>query len=95
MSNSPSKLPDLKELGQMSSKFFKALTSCVGEIVDDYKKKRQTVAPEKTEKASTTKRKVTKSKTAKPKTEKQLWPWPNGTKLRIFDLFIRDPFVPR
>jgi len=72
MSNSPSKLPDLKELGQMSSKFFKTLTSCVGEIVDDYKKKRQTVAPEKTEKASTTttKRKVTKSKTAKPKTEK-------------------------
>jgi hypothetical protein len=71
MSNTPSKLPDLKELGQMSSKFFKALTTCVGEIIDDYKSKRQTVAPEETEKTSSTpKPKVTKSKTAKPKTEK-------------------------
>ena len=70
MSNSTSKLPDLKELGEMSSKFFKTLTSCVGEIIDDYKKKRQTLAPEKTEKTSTTKPKATKSKAAKPKTEK-------------------------
>ncbi|KTC65914.1 Uncharacterised protein (plasmid) [Legionella adelaidensis] len=41
MSDLKSKLPDLKELGSMTSKLFKDLKSSVGEIIDDYKKKRE------------------------------------------------------
>lgn len=44
MSNPKSKLPDLKELGEMSSKLYKSLSSCVIDIIDDYKKKRTTEA---------------------------------------------------
>ena len=40
MSDLKSKLPDLKELGEMSSKLFKAISAGVNEIMHDYKEKR-------------------------------------------------------
>lgn len=41
MSDSKSKLPDLKELGSMTNKLFKDLKKSMAEIVEDYKKKRE------------------------------------------------------
>jgi hypothetical protein len=41
MGDFKSKLPDLKELGSMSSKMFKAISGGVSEIIADYKKKRE------------------------------------------------------
>ena len=55
MGDFKSKLPDLKELGSMSEKIFKSLKSSVTEIIEDYKKKRETApeaTPAKTEKES-------------------------------------------
>lgn len=43
MSDFKSKLPDLKELGSMTGKLFNDLKVSVTEIIDDYKKKRETV----------------------------------------------------
>ena len=40
MSDFKSKLPDLKELGSMTSKLFGGLKSTVNEIIHDYKEKR-------------------------------------------------------
>lgn len=40
MSDFKSKLPDLQELTSMTSKLFKGIKASVGEIIDDYKKKR-------------------------------------------------------
>lgn len=41
MSDFKSKLPDLKELADMTGKFFKDMKNSVCEIIDDYKKKRE------------------------------------------------------
>ena len=41
MSDMKSKLPDLKELTDMTSKFFAAMKKSVCEIMADYKKKRE------------------------------------------------------
>lgn len=46
MSDFKSKLPDLKELTSMTKKLFNGLKNSVGEIIDDYKKKRADVATE-------------------------------------------------
>lgn len=46
MSDFKSKLPDLKELTSMGEKLFKGLKSSVTEIIDDYKKKRESMAEE-------------------------------------------------
>ncbi|RUR13302.1 hypothetical protein [Legionella sp. km772] len=40
MSDFKSKLPDLKELGSMTSKLFSGLKTTVNEIIHDYKEKR-------------------------------------------------------
>ncbi|KTD60842.1 hypothetical protein [Legionella shakespearei] len=40
MSDFKSKLPDFQELTSMTSKLFKGLKDSVGEIIEDYKKKR-------------------------------------------------------
>ena len=40
MNDFKSKLPDLKELGSMTSKLFSGLKSTVNEIIHDYKEKR-------------------------------------------------------
>lgn len=40
MSDFKSKLPDFQELTSMTSKLFKGIKASVGEIIDDYKKKR-------------------------------------------------------
>ena len=44
MSDFKSKLPDFKELVSMGGKLINGIKSAVGEIVDDYKKKREPVA---------------------------------------------------
>jgi hypothetical protein len=41
MSDFKSKLPDLKELGSMTSKLFNGIKSSVNEIIHDYKEKRE------------------------------------------------------
>jgi hypothetical protein len=41
MTDFKSKLPDLKELADMTGKFFKDMKESVCEIMDDYKKKRK------------------------------------------------------
>lgn len=41
MSDLKSKLPDLKELADMTGKFFKDIKKSVCEIVEDYQKKRE------------------------------------------------------
>lgn len=46
MSDFKSKLPDMKELGSMASKLFNGVKQSVTEIVEDYKKKRETGAQE-------------------------------------------------
>lgn len=47
MSDSKSKLPDLKELGSMAGKLFKDLKTSVSEIIEDYQKTREQTPPEK------------------------------------------------
>ncbi len=41
MSNEKSKLPDLEELGSMTSKLFNGIKKTVNEIMHDYKEKRE------------------------------------------------------
>lgn len=41
MSDFKSKLPDLKELGSMTSKLFDGIKNSVNEIISDYKQKRE------------------------------------------------------
>lgn len=41
MSDFKSKLPDLSEIGSMASKLFKDVSKSVGEIITDYKEKRE------------------------------------------------------
>lgn len=51
MSDFKSKLPDLKELGEMTGKLFRDIKTSVGEIIDNYKQKHP--QPEKTEPVAT------------------------------------------
>lgn len=70
MADFKSKLPDLKELGAMTSKFFKDMSKSVCEIVDDYKAKRQAgdTAPE-AEKVEPVEAKPAPKKRKSPKSE--------------------------
>jgi len=47
MSDFKSKIPNIKELGSMANKLFNGVKSSVGEIIEDYKKNRGNVPPEK------------------------------------------------
>ncbi len=58
MGDFKSKLPDLKELGSMTSKLFRDIKNSVSEIITDYKEKHPTPPPE--EKAETVVVKETK-----------------------------------
>ena len=48
MSDFKSKLPDLKELGDMTSKLFGDIKTSISEIIDSYKNKHPQSAPKKT-----------------------------------------------
>lgn len=47
MSDFKSKLPDLKELGDMTSKLFGDIKTSISEIMDNYKNKHPQSAPKK------------------------------------------------
>ncbi len=66
MSDMKSKMPDLKELGQITSKLFKDIKTSVTEIIDDYKQKHAT-----DEKAASSSEKVTKKEAAEEKAVKE------------------------
>lgn len=69
MGDLKSKLPDLKELGEIGGKLFKDLKASVGEIIATYKQKHP---PEKPTKAASTEKEepAKKAKTsAEPKEE--------------------------
>ena len=53
MSDLKSKLPDMKELGEITSKLFKDIKTSVGEIMCMYKKKREEEAEAELKKAKT------------------------------------------
>ncbi len=57
MSDFKSKLPDLKELGEITGKLFKDIKTSVTEIIDTYKQKH--AEPEKTAEAAQTEAKTT------------------------------------
>lgn len=67
MSDLKSKLPDLKELGEITGKLFKDLKSSVTEIIQDYKGKREQEAA--AEKKATAQEKPAAEKKAAPKKE--------------------------
>ena len=54
MSDFKSKLPDLKELASMTGKLFTDIKHSVSGIIEEYKKKRATVADKKPADAATT-----------------------------------------
>ena len=68
MSDFKSKLPDFKELAAMGGKLFNGIKSAVGEIVEDYKKKREPATPNKTDEPAA---KKTASKKPAEKTSKK------------------------
>lgn len=75
MGDFKSKLPDLKELGSMTEKLFKGIKSSVTEIIDDYKKKRETLEKDETAKteeklAENAKSSVQTTKEEAPKVDK-------------------------
>lgn len=85
MSDFKSKLPDLKELGSMTSKLFKDVKQSVDEIINDYKKKRESTEPvddvKKTDSQPETKSTETTSKKPSTKTTKEKTP-PESTTLK-------------
>ncbi len=67
MSDFKSKLPDLKELGDIAGKLFKDIKTSVGEIIDTYKEKRaqpEPTTPSTPEAASEKKEDVNKKETS-------------------------------
>lgn len=60
MSDLKSKLPDLKELGEITGKLFKDMKTSVGEIMHTYREKRAEAAAQAEKEAATTP--VTKKK---------------------------------
>ncbi|MCX7117102.1 MAG: hypothetical protein NTW94_04200 [Legionellales bacterium] len=68
MSDFKSKLPDLKELGEMTGKLFKDIRNSVTEIINDYKKNHGDVVESvKKPTAEAQKPKEEKPKAVKPK----------------------------
>ncbi len=65
MNDLKSKLPDLKELGEMTSKLFKDIKNSVSEIVDTYKQKHP-----QSEKAEAPSKKAAEDGSAKEKKKK-------------------------
>lgn len=76
MNDFKSKLPDLKELGSMTEKLFRSIKSGVNEIIEDYKKKRETSGEMKTEKVETVEKveKVEKTEVKKEKPKPKATP---------------------
>ena len=71
MSEKKSKLPDLKELGTMTSKLFKDIKKSVTEIIQDYKDQRVESAEETAKaKEEPPKKNAPSAKETKPKTAK-------------------------
>ncbi|MBI2786654.1 MAG: hypothetical protein HYX60_10315 [Legionella longbeachae] len=68
MSDTKSKLPDLKELSSMANKLFSDLKTSVGQIITTYKEKREEEKQdnEQSVKAAKTKSKSTKEDTVAP-----------------------------
>lgn len=71
MSDLKSKLPDLKELGEMTTKLFKDLRNSVHEIIDTYKKKHPENHDNKKEDDSGNQTKTKKTKTSKKDSDQQ------------------------
>lgn len=71
MSDLKSKLPDLKELGEISGKLFKDIKASVEEIVKSYKQKRAKTAPTAPNKAVKKTTSVTVEVSAKASKEKK------------------------
>lgn len=74
MSDFKSKLPDLKEVAQITGKLFKDIKNSVGEIISDYKQKhaeaeKKEAAPVKSDTGPKEKKATSKTKSAK-ETEK-------------------------
>lgn len=77
MSDLKSKLPDLKELGQMAGKLFKDIKTSLDEIVTSYKEKRpaeatQSEPPKKEESAKKAKETAEVKEEKKVKDEKKV-----------------------
>lgn len=72
MSDFKSKLPDLKELGDITGKLFKDIKSSVSEIINDYKAKhaKETASKPKETAAKASTEAAPKKAAAKPKTAK-------------------------
>lgn len=70
MGDLKSKLPDLKELGEMSNKLFKDIKASVCEIITSYKEKRPSETSSQPAAKKTTTAKKTKT-TAEPKKTKE------------------------
>ncbi|KTD65497.1 hypothetical protein [Legionella spiritensis] len=68
MSDFKSKLPDLKEISSIATKLFKDVKTSVGEIIDDYKQKREAQAQAE-EKESAVKETKAAAQPATPKKE--------------------------
>ncbi len=67
MSDFKSKLPDLKELGEITGKLFKDIKTSVGEIIGTYKQKHAEAAVEQTKEV---KAETVATKAEEPKAEK-------------------------
>jgi Sec-independent protein translocase protein TatA len=67
MSDLKSKLPDFKELGDITGKLFKDIKNSVSEIINDYKQKHAKAEKSEAKKEKTTTTTTAKKTTAKPK----------------------------
>lgn len=71
MSDFKSKLPNLKELGEMTGKLFKDIKTSVGEIIDDYKQKHPQASEAEKPAATTTEAKPTVTPQVTPEEKNQ------------------------